>query len=230
MKTISQTPLSHADFSAEPLRAHLRRQLLTLNYHAFVQCVCLLLNAHGYEGAQPAGRTNWKGRNQGGGYDIEAFLSAGVGRRRVIVQAKQFDRLAIFQRSVDELRGTCLRAGAHEALLITTSTFSPIVRQNAVTGGPQIAPVRLIDGEALLDLMLRHRIGVREEARATKNGTRSLHLDQAFFAEIAHRYANRERLTTPARAKESLLPRWFVTIQVTSPDNSGSNYPRKSGV
>ena len=54
-----------------------------------------------------------------------------MGRRKVIVQGKQFDTLTVFQRSVDELRGTCLRAGAAEALLITTSAFSPVVLQNA---------------------------------------------------------------------------------------------------
>ena len=97
----------------------------------------MLLEALGYEDARPTGRRAWKGYNRpgGGGYDLEAVLPGGMAPRRVVAQIKQFDALAVHQRSVDELRGACLRAGAAEALLVTTSAFSDVVRRQAATAG-----------------------------------------------------------------------------------------------
>ena len=139
MSVAAKIPICEADFQEEPIRHRLRRRLLALSYHAFARCLCLLLARLGYEDARPAGRTRWKGHNREGGYDIEAWLPVGITRRRVVVQAKQFDARPVFQRSVDELRGTCLRAGAAEALLITTSAFSSVVQ---TAPGPSRSPGR----------------------------------------------------------------------------------------
>ena len=78
----------------------------------------------GYQDVRLAGRTHWKGRSPQGGYDLVATLPAGVGsrtngRRRVIVQVKQDHTLPVQQSIIDALRGTCLRVGASEAVLIT---------------------------------------------------------------------------------------------------------------
>ena len=156
--------------ATEPVLARLRVLLLAMEYEDFAKCVCRLLEAIGYQDARPAGRTGWKGYNRpgGGGWDIEAALPGGLVPRRVVVQAKQFDGLTVHQRNVDELRGACLRAGASEALLVTTSAFSAVVRKAAASpsqAGGLAAPVRLIGGEELLALMVRHRIGVRRSGR-----------------------------------------------------------------
>ena len=223
MSVAAKTPICEAGFHEEPIRHQLRRCLLALSYHAFARCLCLLLVRLGYEDTQPAGRTRWKGHNREGGYDIEAWLPMGVGRRRVVVQAKQFDARPVFRRSVDELRGTCLRAGATEALLVTTSTFSPVVRQHQAQAGSQVAPVRLLDGEELTDLMLRHRLGVREEAEASPAGPRRLEIDHPFFDGLDRRYAGRSSTgkrqgATPPHEPGAGHPRWLVTIRVGSPD------------
>jgi len=217
MKATTTAPVYEADFQGEPIRRQLRRRLLSLNYHAFAQCLCLLLGRIGYEDAHLAGRTGWKGRSREGGYDIEASLPAGAGRRRVIVQAKQFDALPVFQRSVDELRGTCLRAGAAEALLITTSTFSPVVHQNAAETPMPVAPVRLLDGDALLDLLLRHRVGVWEEAGASHDEPGRLGIDHAFFNDLSRDFAGNARRAAVPRPRGETAPRWLVTVQVGSP-------------
>lgn len=202
-----KAPSQDAPHPHARIRTLLRRRLLLLNYHAFAQCLCRLLTRLGYEDVAGAGRTRWKGRNRAGGYDIEAFLPAGVGRRPVIVQAKQFDALPIFQRSVDELRGACLRAGAAEALLITTSAFSSVVRQNTAQIGPQVAPVRLLDGEGLLDLLLRHRIGVREEKGegpdvlgGAPDVSHRLRIDEAFFEALSRDFTASGRPTFAHRS------------------------------
>jgi len=115
-----------------PLRRELRRRLLSLPYRAFLQIAVHLLKEQGYTAARPTGRDTWKGRNTAGGWDAEADFQAGaLGTLRCIAQVKQFDTLVVAQRQVDELRGTCLRAGAHQAVLITLSTFSPPARKAA---------------------------------------------------------------------------------------------------
>lgn len=239
MTTATTVPVFDARCPEEPIRMLLRRRLLALDYHAFAQCLCLLLGKIGYEDAHLAGRKGWKGRNRDGGYDIAASLPAGVGSRKVIVQAKQFDALPVFQRSVDELRGTCLRAGAAEALLITTSTFSSVVRQNTLQNAPQVAPVRLLDGEELLNLLLRHRIGVWEEPGATANEPQRLGIDHAFFDELARPRTentgaeNTRRGAKTRRSAESspcpLCSGWFVSIRLGTPGLPGPDRPRGKG-
>lgn len=208
------------DSPAEPIRAGLRRRLLALNYHAFARCLCLLLTRLGYEDVRLAGRTGWKGRNREGGYDIEATLPAGVGQRRVVVQAKQYDGLPLFQRSVDELRGACVRSGADEALLITTSTFSPVV--DRVSARSQVAPVRLVDGEEMLGLMLAHRVGVWEQPGESPDLPHILGIDDAFFEELSRDLAGGAQQPKPSRTPPDPAspPRragWLVTVQVGSP-------------
>lgn len=218
---LPSSPIHHG-----PIQDQLRRRLLALDFHAFARCLCLLLTRLGYQEVRLAGRTQWKGRNRSGGYDIEAALPAGVGRRRIIVQVKQFDTLPIFQRSVDELRGACLRAGAAEALLITASTFSPVVLRNAASAGTQVAPVRLLAGGELLDLLVRHRVGVREE-RGPAARPRRLGLDEAFFGGLAQTrpaLSSRTSAGTERRIAQrdrDGRPSWLLTIRVNIPGDVG---------
>ena len=206
----------------------LRRRLLALDYPVFARCVCALLETLGYEEARPTGRRAWKGYNRpgGGGYDLEAVLPGGLAPRLVVAQIKQFDRLAVHQRSVDELRGACLRADAAEALLVTTSAFSDVVRRQAASpdrADKLIAPVRLIDGQELLGLLIRHRLGVREsfEVRErAQGGTRRLEIDEAFFGSLAAKEttAAAEKGAAPAAPgpdRRSDPPVWRVTVLIS---------------
>lgn len=158
------TPNIDIPGSSQPcqsVRRELRRRLLALPYRAFLRAAVHLLHAQGYTTARPAGRDHWKGRNTAGGWDAEADFEAGaLGTLRCIAQVKQFDALTVAQRHVDEIRGTCLRAGAHQALLITLSTFSPPARK-AARSNAGVAPVRLIDGDELLDILIESGLGVR---------------------------------------------------------------------
>ncbi len=170
----------------------LRQRLLALEYPAFARCLCVLLEALGYEEAKPAGRQEWKGYNRpgGGGYDLEAVLSGGLAPRLAVAQIKQFDGLNVHQRSVDELRGACLRRGGAEAVLITTSAFSQVVRKRAAelgASGTLVAPVRLIDGKELLGLLIRHRLGVRQTSvhKQAHGGSYRLEVDEAFFQKMS---------------------------------------------
>ena len=224
----------------------LRRRLLALDYPAFARCACKLLEALGYEDARPAGRRAWKGYNcpGGGGYDLEAALPGGLASRRVVAQIKQFDTLAVHQKSVDEMRGACLRAGAAEALLVTTSAFSKVVRKQAAAPDPPgvlVAPVRLIDGQELLGLLIRHRLGVREsvdvreqiEVREwVRGGTRRLEIDEAFFESItAHAVPaalDNRGASAPRPSRRSNPPVWRVTVLISGSRISGSRQETRS--
>jgi hypothetical protein len=202
------SPQGNPVTDAAGLRAALRQRLLDLNFHAFARCLAHLLGKLGYEDVGLAGRTDWKGRNQDGGYDLTATLPPGSLPRRVVVSLKQFDPpMRVYQRSVDELRGTCLRVGAAEAVLITTSSFSPAIRKEALQSAP-LAPVRLMDGEELLDLLVAQGIGVRQEAAESANGPARLGVDHAFFEGLSRVSSGNGRNDC------SGAPEWTVTVAV----------------
>jgi Restriction endonuclease len=158
----------------------LSARLLSLPYDAYLQVITLLLSRLGYQDVCPSGRLDWKGRNKGGGYDLIASLSEGLRPRRVIVSAKQFDKSnRIFQRQVDELRGTAIRAGANEALLITSGIFSPAIDRNALSS--PVAPVHLIDGNELIAELVLHDIGIIQIGEGV---AQSSAIDEAFFSKL----------------------------------------------
>jgi len=206
MKTI------HAASTPDPLAQHLRSRLLALDFPAFARCVCRLMETLGYEDVRLTGRREWKGYNRpgGGGYDLEAVLPGGLTPRRVIAQIKQFEALTVHQRSVDELRGACLRVGAAEAMLVTTSNFSEVVRKRAAAPVPAdtlIAPLRLMDGNELVSLLIQHRLGVRERGLGR---LRRLEIDEAFFTNIAPPSA------PPASRPSSTPGAWRLTLRISS--------------
>ena len=193
----------------------LRQRLLALEYPAFARCLCVLLEALGYEEARPAGRQEWKGYNRpgGGGYDLEAVLPGGLAPRLAVAQIKQFDGLNVHQRSVDEVRGACLRRGGSEAVLITTSAFSQVVLKRAAelgASGTLVAPVRLIDGKELLGLLIRHRLGVRETdvRERAHGGAYRLEVDEAFFQTMSAPMAEVGQSATAKPVPSAGKPQW----------------------
>ena len=153
-----------------PLLEALQARLLMLPFDAFAQVIALLLSKLGYE-PQRTGRTLWKGRNRDGGCDLLASYQWGQSRRVVAVQIKQYPtERKIMQRTVDELRGVCLRHNASEGLLITTSSYSPTITGTASL----IAPLYLMQGSELTFLLAQYCIGV----------TKSWQLDEQFFDDL----------------------------------------------
>ncbi len=176
-------PRSEAGFSSR-LPAELRERLLALPYRAFLQAVIHLLSAQGYGRVVPAGRSGFKGRNRAGGWDLEAQDRIDGETFRCIVQAKQIGARAIYQRQVDELRGAALRAGADEALLVTLSIFSPPARL-AVLAGARLAPIRLVDGQALVEQMVEHQIGICLDGRQWA-------VNALYFESLEKRFGERQ--------------------------------------
>ncbi|MBB6053941.1 restriction endonuclease [Armatimonas rosea] len=176
-----------------PIPNKLQQRLLRLPFDAYLRLLSLLLTRLGYQDVQLAGRTDWKGRNKGGGYDLTATLPGGLYPRRIVIQAKQFDKDSrIFQRHADELRGAAIRVSAAEAVLITSGPISKSI--DAVGLCLPILPIRLMGGEQLLELLVKHQIGV----------TPSGELDEALFKEL-EREAKGNRQSDCIGSSELLL-------------------------
>ena len=166
------------------LRQELRAHLLSLSFHAFEECLRHLLVQMGYTDVQLMGRTHWKGRNNEGGIDLQACSKTGVTASRIILQVKQYQR-PVQRRFVDELRGTMLRTGATQGLLITTSDFPTIARITAAR--ERLAPIRLVDGDELLDLLLSHQIGITNQPGEKRT------FDAAYFADLDRRFPGKRK-------------------------------------
>lgn len=177
-KTIQNKHRTHAKkhrtgHESRNLTDALHARLLSLPFDGYLKVVALLLAHLGYRDIRLAGRTDWKGRNKGGGFDLVATVPGGLSSRKIVVQAKQFDSHAkVFQRQADELRGAAIRSEASEALLITSGPLSKSIDLEALAF--PLAPVRLIGGDQLLTLLIQKGIGVGP------NGA----LNEAFFSAL----------------------------------------------
>jgi len=198
------------DFNASDFRQQLWEQLYALPYGSFLVLIARLLEKQGSKNVQALNRRGFVGRNRSGGWDMEAILpgqfSAIKGREgtRCIIQVKQFKDLAVQQRTVDELRGCCLRASAGMGLLITTSRFSPVAR--AAAQSSPLAPVGLIDGEQLLTLLVDQKLGVRQ----SQDG--KWEVDQDYFRTLVSApIASRVRSTF---GKTQAAPRAAINVSI----------------
>jgi inner membrane protein len=156
----------------------LHGRLLALPYEDFEQVMQELLSRSGYSSVQMVGRKHKRGRpraganTQVGGHDLKAYTQTDLASTLTLTQIKQYQRV-VSRRFIDELRGTMIRSGATQGLLITTSTFSRVAYKAAVLS--DIAPIRLIDGTELLQLMVDCRLGVQQNEQG------HLVLDAVYF-------------------------------------------------
>lgn len=166
----------------------LHGRLLILPFHGYARLLGMLLEKLGYHNVQLSGRTDWKGRNRAGGFDLIATLPGGIAPRQVVIQVKQFDqRGRIFQRQIDELRGVALRHRASEAILITTGPVSPSIKSQELE--ESALPVRLIGKDVLLALLIEHQVGIRRDGV----------LDEALLDRLTREASGNSRTDCPGR-------------------------------
>ena len=129
----------------------LKKALHAMGWADFEQLIAQLFGEMGFEEIEMTPK-------QGdGGIDVRGTLVvAGAIRVRIAAQVKRWQR-NIQAPVVQQVRGSL---GAHEqGLIITTSGFSKGAREEARR--PDAAPVALMDGEQLVDLLIEHEVGVR---------------------------------------------------------------------
>ena len=132
------------------VRKRLLAELKALDPAAFEALIGRLLVALGFEEVVVTKASN------DGGIDVRGTLVVGeVVRTEMAVQVKRW-KANVQAPTVQQVRGSL---GVHEqGLIITTSGFSAGAREEATATGK--TPVGLMDGEALVRLLVEHGIGV----------------------------------------------------------------------
>lgn len=136
--------------------ARLREQMLealkSIPPAAFEALVGALLERLGYEGAEV------RGQSGDGGVDVYAVLRLhGMTSVPTIIQAKRWTKRNVDGGDVRELRGA-LHVDEH-GVVITTGSFTQDARTEA--DAPGKAPIGLVDGPTLVDLLINEGIGVQ---------------------------------------------------------------------
>lgn len=94
-----------------------------------------------------------------GGVDVVADIELGITSVREVVQVKRHRR-AVQRSALDALRGSLYRFGAVRGTIVTTSRFAKGTQEAAFAEG--VAPITLIHGEKLIDLLIEHGVGVNK--------------------------------------------------------------------
>lgn len=135
------------------VRESMRELLLDMDAFAFEHLVKRLLEEMDYQNVEVTTRSG------DGGVDVIAEIELGITSVREVVQAKRHRR-TIQRKDLDALRGSLYRFNAVRGTIIATSRFSKGTEEAAFAGGA--APITLIDGDKLIDLLIEHGVGVRK--------------------------------------------------------------------
>lgn len=136
-------------------REMLRDRLENMDPYAFERLICDLLTETDYVDVVATQPSNDKG------VDVRAVVQFGITTINEVIQVKRHK--ANIQRPVlDMLRGSLHRFKAQKETIITTGDFGKGAKDAAFEMGA--APITLINGETLIDLLIEHAIGVKKKA------------------------------------------------------------------
>jgi restriction system protein len=147
-------------------RAAFRERLESMHPTLFERLVRDLLEAMGYEDVEVTKQSGDRG------VDVVGTVQFGITSVTEVVQVKRH-RAAIGRPVLDQLRGALPYHKAIRGTIITIGTFSGGCTDAAVF--PGAAPITLIDGERLLDLLVEHQVGVQ------KRDIQLLDVDEQYF-------------------------------------------------
>ena len=135
------------------VRERLRERLHDMDPYAFEHLIGQLLEEMGYRDVEVTVRSG------DGGVDVVADIELGITSVREVVQVKRHRR-AVPRGALDALRGSLHRFAAVRGTMVTTSRFAKGTQEAAFETG--VAPITLIDGEKLVDLLIEHGVGVKK--------------------------------------------------------------------
>jgi restriction system protein len=141
---------------------------MALEPYAFEHFVKELLEAMDYENVEVTKQSGDKGG------DVVANFQFGITEIKEVVQVKRSE-ITVRRPLIDQLRGALPYHGAIRGSLITLGKFAKGVEGAAFF--PGAAPITLIDGEKLVELVEKHEVGLRRKPAYL------LEIDEAFFAE-----------------------------------------------
>jgi restriction system protein len=134
-------------------RKALHQQLAEMSPYQFEHLIRDLLEAMGYEAVTVTKEAGDKG------VDVVGTVQFGITTITEVVQVKRH-RANIGRPVLDQLRGALPYHKAIRGTLITLGNFSKGCKEAALF--PGAAPITLINGEKLLDLLIEHEIGLRK--------------------------------------------------------------------
>jgi restriction system protein len=159
----------------------LRSLLLNMKPYKFEHLIRDLLEAMGYEDVVVTRESGDRG------VDVVATVQFGITTITEVVQVKRFQG-TIGRPTIDQLRGALPYHNAIRGTIITTGTFSSGCAEAALFLGA--APISLIDGHRLEELLVEHEIGIR------KRQTPLFEVDTNLFSDDDDELANGELLST----------------------------------
>ncbi len=136
------------------VRESIRELLAEIDPYAFEHLIRQLLEEMGYEDVEVTAASGDKG------VDVLGRIELGITSVLEVVQVKR-QRGNIQRPVLDALRGSLHRFEAVRGTIITTGGFSKGTREAAFERGA--APITLIDGDKLVELLLENGIGVRKK-------------------------------------------------------------------
>lgn len=148
-------------------RDRLRQHLAEMNPYQFERLIGLLLEALGYDDVEVTKASGDKG------VDVIGSVEFGITSIREVIQVKRHQD-TIGRTVLDQLRGALPYHKAIRGTIITTGKFSKSCKEFALF--PGAAPIGLIDGERLLNLLIENNIGIK-----SRNAT-LYEIDQELFS------------------------------------------------
>ena len=178
--TVAEAARAHNDEQLAALRA----RLMDLEPVQFEHFVKELLDAMDYEDVRVTKLSGDKG------VDVIARVQFGITEITEVVQVKRTEG-TITRPKIDELRGALPYHKAIRGTIISLGGFAKGAQEGALF--PGAAPITLIDGKRLLDLCIKHEVGVK------RRPVEIYEIDDAFFAEKFARDGQEETepLTVP---------------------------------
>jgi restriction system protein len=146
----------------------LRDRLGAMNPYLFESLIKDLLEAMDYEDVVVTKQSGDKG------VDVIANYEFGITQIREVVQVKR-QQGTITRPILDQLRGALPYHQAIRGTIITLGKFAQGCKDAAIY--PGAAPITLIDGDKLIELMLKHEVGIKKIPQSL------FEVDDGYFAE-----------------------------------------------
>jgi restriction system protein len=137
------------------VRKDLRKHLLEMPPQKFEELIRLLLEEMGFEEAKVGPYIHDKGVDVRGVLQMDQLSTV-----KIAIQVKRWTA-NVGSNVVRNLRGALKVADAEQGLVITPSDFTLDAKAEAQAQGK--TPISLINGEQLVDLLIRHQVGVKQE-------------------------------------------------------------------
>ena len=154
----------------EKWKTSLLERLKAMSPKAFERLAQRLLREAGFRNVEVLGQAG------DGGIDGVGVYRLSLVSFPIYFQCKRYQG-SVSSGAVRDFRGAMAGRG-EKGLLITTGAFTASARSEATRDGA--APVELVSGEALCDLLKEHRIGIRITERVVED----IEVDPAFFDQF----------------------------------------------